>query len=643
MKVFRYAGIVLCGIFIPLTAAYAVVWKDIRDGVIYLNVLDEDESIVVSWQDVWISEAQVDHVYLQNPDGTLNKRLVLNAGNTPGQTTIDLPAPGIYRLEVTGANFRNITVSLPDGVQSMYEPVKVHKSTQLQAQGELFFQVPQGKSFSFAAKSYGAVSDFTFSSLPAGDEHMLHCSEHVHYSQFDKQKIAASPVDETWRLGWLGQGKASFWLDDIPNLFAQRVADFFPLRLQASESSARIFANVIGTTPAVGAAFPFVAPPRYVVDVVSSWNMQAGNHYIFTDYYTDSTKPFVDYQGLYQQTFALSANNAIFGITGRETVFPSVEKALEGAITYLSRNEDPNREQTFYAIGDEPNLNYPGYDAYVEDFEYIASRIKSHSSVKIRNTRLAVPQSSRFLNGPMREGSVYRKGIDWAERLVQQYGEYVDAISWHEWMVRDLIDTPRYAAAVRQASELVRRNREHFRDEPALIIGQTNISSGSSLSSYENDTFFAALWWTSVVIESSLPGELDQLIWFKVVDDAGYPKGLAVLDGNQCIEKPVARAMAFVNEHLGRWVLELQHNHPDLDLLATLSPQKDRLQVLGVNKADRGHTLVIDLPSLYKDATLFMVNENGTHTRAVVPDGSLYTLPLEAKTIFALSVSRAPM
>ena len=147
-----------------------------------------------------------------------------------------------------------------------------------------------------------------------------------------------------------------------------------------------------------------------------------------------------------------------------------------------------------------------------------------------------------------------------------------------------------------QASGLLEKYSEKLDESTALIIGQTNISSGLSLSPYEQETFFAALWWTSVVIQSSLPGKLDQIMWFKAADDPVYKKGLIQISENGYVHKPVSQSMSFINNHLYPFVMNISNEHPDIDVLVTLSEDKTMASILGVNKSKRDIRVDISLP-----------------------------------------------
>jgi len=155
----------------------------------------------------------------------------------------------------------------------------------------------------------------------------------------------------------------------------------------------------------------------------------------------------------------------------------------------------------------------------------MARQVRSDPANAKAGVRIAMPATSRFVNGPFADNAVDKRGIDWARRLLAESGEQIDALAWHEWMIRDLLATRVYRDSVRRAAELVGLDAKG-RPRKALLLDQTNLSSGSSLSPYDQETHFASLWWTSVVINSAQDGLLDMLNWFQAADEPTYPKGM---------------------------------------------------------------------------------------------------------------------
>ena len=637
-------NVVVCLLCAFSSAVFSQTWPDVRDGVIYIQnqstQVDSKNTIAISWSDAWISESQEDHVYLQGPDGSLVGRLDLNEENTPGKRFFQTVEKGDYRLEVAGANYRNVTISIQDDIPTVFEPVKIHKSISLPKSGKVYFSVSKGKSFRFSGKRYGAISKFCVESVSSKKRFKLKLNKKSYYWQYDHVVVPVADKDDIYEVTWNGNGKVSFWLDDIPNLFALKEKHLFVPVLNMGTTSIDISNEIVGDMPEIGAALPYVYPPKGTWSAIDSWKLQSANYYFFADDLKTSPKRDMSFLDLYENTFDITTSNSILANTGRDTVLKPTDSLKSRISNYLrGRHSLSLLSNNFVALADEPNLNYSNYESFDQYFSSLASFIKNHPDPMVSNTKLAVPQSSRFLNGPTRQDADKRIGIHWAEKLVNNYGQWIDAISWHEWLVRDLIDTTRYGDAVTRASELVEKYSATLNDSTALIIGQTNISSGLSLSPYEQETFFAALWWTSVVIQSSLPGKLDQIMWFKAADDPVYKKGLIHITKNGYIHKPVSEAMTFINSHVYPFVMNVTNKHPDVDVLVTLSADKRMAFVLGVNKSKRDIHVDMNLPVVGKIVEMTGLNGHGvvkvdissTSNKAlsgVIPKETIYSIKL---------------
>lgn len=619
--------------------AQAQVWSNIRDGVLHIRTASNAAVCNVQWKDEWISESQHDHIYIQNPDGSLLKRLSLSQENTPGAENISLAKNGDTRIDVTGYNFRTVSLSLPDSVPSVFEPVKVHKSITLGSGGKLYFKVPANRAFSFNGKYHDGISRFNLTPLNGEQQLSLVLTTKEYYWEFDTLEIAASASETLWELSWSSGGKVSFWLDGIPNLFAQTPQNLFTPTLQAGTVNVSVLSNIVGTTPAIGAAMPFTAPPVSSFDLIKNWHLNTANHYAFVDTLLKSPEKDLSFLRIYEKDLALKNSSVILSKTGRAPVLSDPDEIADFLQPYLKlRASQSLLVDAYIALADEPNLNYTDYAEFESYFANVAGRIKNSSDPAINKTRFAVPESSRFLEGPTLEGSERKIGIDWAEQLLTDHGSLIDAISWHEWMVRDLIDTGRYKTSVEAAAKLAAKHEPRLQKKLDLILTQTNISSGLSLSAYEQDTWFASLWWASVVIQSSLPGQLDQLVWFKAADDGIYRKGLVSINNDTIVKKPVSSAMTFVNNNLGKWVLESSSDHPELDLLATLSEEKDTMILLGVNKSKRLQNLSIQLPGNVTNATIKMLQEKTFSPVTLKQSAQSISADIPAESIFSISI-----
>ena len=634
--------IVCAGLTYPSTVL-AKTWSDIRDGVIYIRKDTSEQAdllLKLRWSNVWISKSQEDHIYLQAPDGSLIKKLNLNSENTPGNITFNLKTQGVYRLEITGMSFRNVTVSTQQNVPLVLEPVKVHKSISLPPSGRLYFNVPKKQRFTFSGKRHGPLSTISIRSLSTKKHYTLALKKHPVHWLYDSISIPAQATDDTYEITWNKHGKVSFWLDSIPNLFSLQPEDLFQPSLETGSAEIDVSQNIIGTAPAIGVSLPFAYPPKHSWPAMELWNIQSANYYFFADDLTTFPNRDLKYLDLYQNNFNISHSNSILANSGRDSLIKPTKQTKQLLANYFkSRHQQGLLLDNYLALSDEPNLHYRSYDQFEQLFSSLASFIKEHPDPMISNTKLAVPQSSRFLQGPIRNGANGNQGILWADQLITKYAKWIDAISWHEWFVMDLIDTNRYRDAVIQADKLMMKHSDSFLHSPALIIGQTNIAGGSSLSPYEQDTFFTALWWTSVVIQSSLPGKLDQIMWFKAADDPIYKKGLIRVGANDYEHKPVSYAMAFINQHIYPLVVAQKNDHPDIDILTTLSEDRQTSSILGVNKSKRDILIDITLPvDSYITQTHAMNSDGKTNIsirqttkrqlEGLIPQGTIFAITL---------------
>lgn len=540
-------------------------------------------------------------------------------------------------MEVPGASFRFYQLQIPGNHSSMLEPVKLHQSLQVDSGTSLYFKAPANRAFRLCGKNYGGPDGLIATALDGSGSIHLELPSYAEneYPRFDCTSILASANTRIYQLGFDGSGKISFWLDDIPNLFAQQPGQLFDL--QPADAATQISIGApIGNAPAVGAALPFAEPPASSYSLLDGWGLKSTNFYFFQDTLEkniDADKRILD---TYQNRFKLQNAVTILSNTGRQPLIEDTSATADFLQRYLKRrHEDGLLNNAYVAFSDEPNLNYSDLDEFESQFVSLATTLKQSADPAVRSTLIAAPQSSRFWNGPTRDDAASRRGSDMAERLLSQHYNLFDAISWHEWQIRDLIATDWYFDSINRAWQLMKRYQPAGQPEKKLIIGQTNISSGYSLSPYEQDSFFAALWWTSVVAQSARTGKLSSLVWFKAADDGLYNKGLVSLTSSGYDPKPASAAMSFVTAHLGERVLQTQSSHPELDAVATLDAGNS-LKVLGVNKGERVQHLTLNLPRSVTSIRLYTLNESGSQSTRLVIQNNRIQIDLPPRTLFAI-------
>jgi hypothetical protein len=252
--------------------------------------------------------------------------------------------------------------------------------------------------------------------------------------------------------------------------------------------------------------------------------------------------------------------------------------------------------------------------------------------------RIAMPASSRLVNGPFADNAADKRGIDWARRLLSESGDQVDALAWHEWMIRDLLATRVYRDSVRRAADLVGLDSKG-QPRKALLLDQTNMSSGSSLSPYDQETHYASLWWASVAINASQDGLLSMLNWFQAADEPQYPKGmLRVSADEQRFElKPVGLAQQFIAQHWLHQVLWLENDSFEVDVLAMAGD--DQRGLLGVNKGTRLQRMELSGAKcpLHNGALRYFGTDNRSRDAPFTCRDGRVSFDLPGQTLFALS------
>ncbi|WP_242482978.1 hypothetical protein [Pseudomonas sp. TH10] len=195
-----------------------------------------------------------------------------------------------------------------------------------------------------------------------------------------------------------------------------------------------------------------------------------------------ATRPHYEdkFRRLFQERFGITQNLTLLAGRYRVADLRLDANSTAGLDAWLAATRALGGKGTHYiGFADEPNLNYRDYASYQAIFTSMARQVRSDPANAKAGVRIVMPASSRFINGPFIENAEDRRGIDWARRLLAESGDSIDALAWHEWMVRDPLATRVYRDSVRRAAELVGLDAQG-RPRKALLLDQTNMSSGSS-------------------------------------------------------------------------------------------------------------------------------------------------------------------
>jgi hypothetical protein len=615
-------------------------WTDIRDGSLYLQA-DRPDTLTIQWVPAWQADANEEHLYLLDGNGNLKGDRRIAASETRGKQSWPLaPGAASYRLEIPGYSFRRYTVEHDEHTVALFAPAKVHFSAETRGGDELYFKVAPGEHAVLAGKFHGGVGALQAQRVGDNKQVSLILKPYRAYWQFDQLELPVTQDEQVWRLRLQGSGKVAFWLDGTANLFAQNPQQLKPLREDAGQTRLTLHKETLGPTPNLGIYLPYVLPPQSSFAALDALKPQAGSYYSFVDVTAQNPHHEDAFRQLYQNRFGITQDITLLAGSQRQADLRADTVSNAGLDAWLTATRALGGGGTHYiAFADEPNLNYSSYANYQAIFNSMARQVRSDPANAKAGIRIAMPASSRFVNGPFTDDAADKRGIDWARRLLAESGEQIDALAWHEWMVRDLLATRVYRDSVRRAAELVGLDAKG-RPRKALLLDQTNLSSGSSLSPYDQETHFASLWWASVVINSAQDGLLDMLNWFQAADEPNYPKGMVrVLGGDRFELKPVGLAQQFIRQHWLKNVMRLDNDAFEVDVLAMATEHQRSL--LGVNKGARLQR--VDLAGatcpLTKGALVYFGADSRSREGKFNCQDGRVSFDLPGQTLFALSWS----
>lgn len=631
--------VLLLGLGLSLDAFAATMrWGEIRDGSLYLQA-DRPDSVTVRWTPAWQADANEEHLYLLDGQGKLQGERLIKASETRGtQSWPLLPGAASYRLEIPGYSFRNYRVEHDEHTVALFEPAKVHFSAQTQNGDELYFKVAPGEHAVLAGKFHGGVNALQAQRVGDDQPLTLALKPYRAYWQFDQLALPVSEREQVWRLRLQGSGKAAFWLDGTANRFAQTPQQLKPVREETGQIHLTLHDKILGRTPDLGIALPYVMPPASSHAVLDALKATAASYYSFVDV-TAKNPHFEDaFRKVYQERFGIRQDITLLAGSQRQADLRADVQSNGGLDAWLASTRALGGKGTHYiGFADEPNLNYSSFEQYRAIFASMARQVRSDPANARAGVRIAMPASSRLVNGPFADNAADKRGIDWARRLLGESAGQIDALAWHEWMIRDLLATRVYRDSVRRAAELVGLDA---RGQPrkALLLDQTNLSSGSSLSPYDQETRYAALWWTSVVINASQDGLLSMLNWFQAADEPQYPKGMIRVLGAEGFElKPVGLAQQFIAQHWLHQVLWLENDGFEVDVLAMAGDAQRGL--LGVNKGTRLQQIELNGARcpLSNGALHYFGADNRSRDAPFLCQDGRVRFELPGQTLFALS------
>lgn len=592
------------------------VWGGLRSAVIYIRVPDAPKSkstVDVHWQPAWISETQRERLYWYDPKGNLIERVEIGFEQPRGTVSLALNgSSGDYRLVIPGYSFRKYEVSIPTDYASVIEPDKLHFSMEIST-GQRFWTGPVNKA-ELKLKGYNGRVEVSAHAHGIEKAKISH-NNPKKYRDHNSRSFNAN--GQQIELHVTDGGKISFWLDGTPSLFSKSPEDWFLPEWQENEVRFSISDRVIAKTTELGAYAEFAPIPSALTTLLRESETELVHTYIFEDVMgKHAQRDTSNYKKL--QASGIGKNYGLLSRTTRDSVPPSTESSLRFLRGYIENRYRLGIPIHVIAFVDEPNLRYKSYKDYEAYHVSLAEIVRELNKVRQTDIKIAAPESSRMVNGPTDSARKHQSGIEWTERLLRNNWDSLDIISWHMWQHRYLEALDQYPEVILDVAALNEKLAKEFARSPKrLAISQTNIGSGPNTSTYQQNTHYAGLWWASVVAQSLQTGKLDQLIWFKAVDEGVYGKGLLMQQEGLLQRKPIAQAMVFINQSILEQTLETVTSSHEVDMVATRALD-GRHSVLCVNKSRRSYRLFLDTPHKFTKIE-FLKSDGSQFTQMLSP------------------------
>ncbi len=608
--------------------------KDLRDCVVWLRV-KSNETVTVSWKNLYASDSTTDHIYFQAPDGKLLSKIKIGPGDPGGSQGLNFSeGDGDYRLEIPGYFHRKARVDSPGNMSMVMEPAKSHFSMHVQ-KVPLYFNVPQGTSSLTLCGKYYKGPDTVYLFDPGNNlKGILNLKDSRETLWFDRLKID-SPVPGTWNIQFKEAGKISFWVDGIPNLFAQHPEDLFVPELKKGNAD---FTGTGRTGPMgfIGAYSVLPSENSKIFEHIRYMGIKSLNYYAnheWREHYNekypmggDNDDPSVivkngfNWEDQRMEFFRKDLGTEISVIFNSKNSWLGIPLTLEKqkefaefVLAYVTHfnSENPLGIQWF-SLWDEPNLKTFTYAEYAGLLREVATRVKASGNPRsVRGSNIMAISSSGFEST---NSGRNRIGRGWAEKLYASYDELVDGIAFDLWDKRDLIDSRQFRAAVFLAEDIMAKNDTDGNRVEQIVINQTSMSSGTGSSAYDVNNHFGALWLTGAICNAFASGRLNAFHYFTTVDDDRHMKGLIYSDmlppalpyqaeKTPYELKPMGHALAMINKTVLDEVIVLDSDSPEVDALLTVSDDRQTAGLIVVNKFPRINRLNIsvDLPEKMQD------------------------------------------
>lgn len=621
-------------IIFPSGDASAKSVTGLRDCVVWLRA-SPDKTLKVTWENVYATDHNSDHIYFQAPDGRLLQHIDIAHGDPGGSRILNFTeGNGDYRLEIPGYSHRKVSIDLPEGIPMIIEPAKSYFSMHVK-KGALYFNVPHGtSSFTLCGRYYEGPGAIYLYDPENNLKGILHLKDHPETLRFDQLEIK-SPSKGAWHIEFRETGKVSFWVDGIPNLFAQNPYDLFIPELKDGDA---IFSSTgsIGRMGLIGSYSVSHSANIQITDHIRYMGIKSLNYYVDHEWREPYNPEFPEGG---DNNDPNTINKSGFEWEDKRIDFFRKELNAEISVLFNSRKSwlgiplTPQKQKEFAEFvlayithfntkspltvrwvspWDEPNLKTFTYDEYAMLLKEVATRVKAPQNPDaVKNTNILAISSSGFEG--INSGRD-RIGRDWAQKLYSAHDNLIDGIAFDLWDSYDLIESYRFRNEVSIAEDIISNNDTDGNRTEQIVINQTSMSSGEGSSAYAVNTHFGALWLTGAICNAFASGRLNAFQYFTTVDDSRHMKGLIYSDHlpptlpyqeqkRPYDLKPMGHAMAMINWAALDKVIVLKSDSLEVDSLLTISDDGLSAGLVVVNKFLRVNRLKIkaSLPGKIKD------------------------------------------
>jgi hypothetical protein len=574
-------------------ASCASGWSGIRDGVIHIRTTSSNTAVTVTWRGVWAADGHDECLYLQTQNGRLLKRVAIAAASVNGTAGLRLTTPGDYLLSIPGYSFRAYSVSAPAGCSLLFEPTIHHPSIQTNGPLRWYFKLDRAGQFVLHAKDHRGARSVHLTG-PDGIQRTLALRDanSIPYREHDSLIVQDAAAGE-WQVGVDNAAKLSIWLGGCPNIFAATGDPLWIPRADTGSADISISPVKCGITTRLAALLPQRELPDFAYDSLRALGIEAATYYLQESRHGNLLyQKFSSWHHAYRVHLGIGASHGIL-----QTLKPlkgGFDTSALPMVRALARSD--TTDTFFIALADEPNTQ--------NDLASFVPIFKTAAGAAGKKPILAIAESAGFLNGPMTGDAVRRRGYDWDTAILAKCGSAIGALTWHEWNIRDLPATEFYHRSIDSAWAL--SHRYPGGASRRLMITQTNIACGGDFSPAQQEGFYAALWYASVIAQCNQAGKLSFLGWFPAVDDDHHRKGFMTWDGVVLRVKPVGRAAALAASVLLPNALTCSSSAFEVDVASSCSVDEQTLALLLVNKGKRVQKTVvsIDLPKPLRQHSL---------------------------------------